>query len=96
MTEKTSTEHVDNNVASPKQEEAGAENDLQPTKTVDTIHNDEAMKVITAWAGDEHWEPSEEKALVRRLDKTLLVLLTLTYGLQYYDKSMLSQAVKTI
>lgn len=67
--------------------------DLQHAKIVDTLHNDEALKVLAAWVGDEDWEPEEEKKLVRRIDRTLLVILTLTYGLQYYDKAMLSQAV---
>ncbi|KAK7217741.1 hypothetical protein V2G26_005744 [Clonostachys chloroleuca] len=66
--------------------------DLQHAKIVDTLHNDEALKVLAAWVGDEDWEPEEEKKLVRRIDRTLLVILTLTYGLQYYDKAMLSQA----
>uniref|UniRef100_A0A8H7K9U9 Major facilitator superfamily (MFS) profile domain-containing protein n=2 Tax=Bionectria ochroleuca TaxID=29856 RepID=A0A8H7K9U9_BIOOC len=66
--------------------------DLQHAKTVDTLHNDEALRVLAAWVGDEDWEPEEEKKLVRRIDRTLLVILTLTYGLQYYDKAMLSQA----
>ncbi|CAG9936328.1 unnamed protein product [Clonostachys rosea f. rosea IK726] len=66
--------------------------DLQHAKTVDTLHNDEALRVLAAWVGDEDWESEEEKKLVRRIDRTLLVILTLTYGLQYYDKAMLSQA----
>ncbi|KAH7014120.1 MFS transporter [Microdochium trichocladiopsis] len=62
------------------------------TPTVNTVHQDEALKILSGWTGEQTWEPSEEKAIVRRLDRTLLVLLTLTYGLQYYDKAMLSQA----
>ena len=31
---------------------------------------------------------------MRRLDRKLLSLLIITYGLQYYDKAMLSQAVR--
>ena len=48
---------------------------------------------INRYAGDEAWTPDEEKKLVRRLDRKLLSLLVITYGLQYYDKAMLSQAV---
>jgi hypothetical protein len=38
------------------------------------------------------WRPEEEKELVRWVDKRLMPLLLITYGLQYYDKVMLSQA----
>jgi hypothetical protein len=38
------------------------------------------------------WSPEEEQELVRRIDKRLMPLLVITYGLQYYDKVMLSQA----
>ncbi|KAE8364618.1 major facilitator superfamily domain-containing protein [Aspergillus caelatus] len=59
---------------------------------IDTTHTDEAMKVLAGYAGDESWEPSDEKRLVRKVDWRLLPLLCMTYGLQYYDKAMLSQA----
>ncbi|KAH5622251.1 hypothetical protein HBI60_253080 [Parastagonospora nodorum] len=38
------------------------------------------------------WGLEEEQKLVRRIDKRLMPLLVITYGLQYYDKVMLSQA----
>ncbi|KAL4945770.1 hypothetical protein BDV06DRAFT_229953 [Aspergillus oleicola] len=60
--------------------------------TMDTKHTDEAMKVLANYTGDETWEPTEEKHLVRKIDWRLLPLLCMTYGLQYYDKAMLSQA----
>lgn len=66
---------------------------LKPTQTVDTVHNDEAMKVLAAYGGDEEWTAAEEKTLTRKLDWKLLPVLCLTYMLQYYDKAMLSQAV---
>lgn len=66
--------------------------DLKHTKTIDTIHNDEALRVLAQYAGDASWTPEEEKKLVRRLDRKLISLLVITYGLQYYDKAMLSQA----
>lgn len=67
--------------------------DLQKSVTVDTIHNDEAMKVLAAYSGDQEWTPKEEKKLLRKIDRRLLSILCVTYGLQYYDKAMLSQAV---
>ncbi|KAF3005952.1 hypothetical protein E8E13_010158 [Curvularia kusanoi] len=66
--------------------------DLRKAKTIDTIHNDEALRVLAQYAGDASWTPEEEKKLVRRLDRKLISLLVITYGLQYYDKAMLSQA----
>jgi|TARA_R110002003_G_scaffold97_5_gene7776 hypothetical protein len=71
----------------------GTLEDLKHTKTIDTVHQDEAVRVLAQYAGDEFWTPEEEKKLVRRIDRKLLSLLIVTYGLQYYDKAMLSQAV---
>jgi hypothetical protein len=67
--------------------------DLKKTATVDTVHNDEAMKVLATYAGDEAWSEIEEKKLRRKIDRRLLSILCITYGLQYYDKAMLAQAV---
>lgn len=64
-------------------------------KNADTVHKDEAMKVLATYEGDLHWEPQEEKVLVRKIDKRLMPILILTYGLQYYDKAMLAQAVSS-
>lgn len=66
---------------------------IKPTQTVDTVHKDEAMKVLAAYTGSEEWTEQEEKKLRRKLDWKLLPVLCVTYGLQYYDKAMLSQAV---
>ncbi|KAL1959131.1 hypothetical protein VTO42DRAFT_2918 [Malbranchea cinnamomea] len=60
--------------------------------TIDTVHNDEALKVLATYEGDTSWEPEEEKRLVRKIDRRLMTILCITYGLQYYDKAMLSQA----
>lgn len=68
--------------------------ELKDVKTIDTVHQDEALRVLAQYAGDEAWTPEEEKKLVRRIDRKLLSLLIITYGLQYYDKAMLSQAVR--
>lgn len=67
--------------------------ELKQSITVDTLHNDEALKVLANYHGDETWTPEEEKKLVRKIDRRLLSILICTYGLQYYDKAMLSQAV---
>jgi hypothetical protein len=62
---------------------------------VDTVHQDEAMKVLATYTGDLHWTDEEEKALLRRIDFRLMPILIATYGLQYYDKAMLAQAVSS-
>lgn len=54
---------------------------LRKTITIDTIHNDEALKVLANYAGDEEWTELEEKKLVRKIDRRLLSILCLTYGL---------------
>jgi len=62
-------------------------------KTIDTLHQDEAVKVLGTYDGDQSWTDAEEKSLRRKLDWRLMPVLCATYGLQYYDKAMLSQAV---
>ena len=68
----------------------------QEKNQVETIHNDEAVKVIANYDGDLAWTEVEEKALVKSIDRRLMPILILTYGLQYYDKAMLSQAVRNL
>lgn len=62
-------------------------------KGVDTVHQDEAMRVLAAYQGPEEWTEQEEKTVRRKIDLRLMPVLCMTYGLQYYDKAMLSQAV---
>ena len=78
---KGSSSHVEANIQAEK------------IATVDTVHQDEALKVLQNYTGDETWTSADEKTLVRKIDRKLLPLLCLTYDLQYYDKAMLSQAV---
>lgn len=70
----------------------GDDGELKPVY-VDTVHGDEAMKSMAVYTGQTDWEEEEEKRLVRKIDLKLLPILALSYGLQYYDKAMLSQAV---
>lgn len=70
--------------------------ELKETITVDTFHNDEALKVLANYQGEETWTADEEKKLTRKIDRRLLSILCITYGLQYYDKAMLSQAVRCV
>ncbi|KAL4898284.1 major facilitator superfamily domain-containing protein [Aspergillus ambiguus] len=76
---------------SDKRNISEAEN-VEKTATIDTIHNDEALKVLANYSGDEAWTEAEERKVKHKIDRRLLPMLCLTYGLQYYDKSMLSQA----
>ncbi|KAF3016764.1 hypothetical protein E8E14_006399 [Neopestalotiopsis sp. 37M] len=68
------------------------EGELQRTTTLDTVHHDEAIRVLDAYEGDRTWTEQEEKRLVRKIDRQLLSIVVTTYGLQYYDKAMLAQA----
>lgn len=68
--------------------------ELKKSITVDTLHNDEALKVLANYQGEETWTAEEEKKLTKKIDRRLLSILCITYGLQYYDKAMLSQAVR--
>lgn len=43
-------------------------NEEKVTVEVDTVHGDEAMRVIAAYDGPLEWEPMEEKKLRRKLD----------------------------
>ena len=91
-TEKTDIQHVEQPPPRDSIEDTIAE--ARKAETIDTVHKDEAMKVLATYEGDLHWTPEEEKKLVRKIDFKLLPLLVLTYGLQYYDKAMIAQAVR--
>ena len=82
-------------VPSVSQLESGKDDAAGPAKAapVDTVHQDEAMRVLEAYDGEPEWSEEEEKKLRRKLDWRLMPVLCATYGLQYYDKAMLSQAV---
>lgn len=74
-------------------QQAEEANEIKPIGTVDTVHNDEAVKILDTYAGDCSWTEEEEKKLRRKIDWRLMPILCMTYGLVYYDKAMLSQAV---
>jgi hypothetical protein len=68
--------------------------DAKTLTAVDTVHNDEALKVIAGYNGDREWTEEEENKIRRKIDWKLMPVLCFTYSLQYYDKAMLSQAVR--
>lgn len=88
--------NIDEKVNSVHHERAPSINNLDKSTTIDTVHNDEAVKVLAQYAGDESWTEQEEKKLRMKIDRRLLSILCITYGLQYYDKAMLAQAVRSI
>lgn len=55
--------------------------ELQGQKTIDTIHTDEALRVLANYAGDRTWTEIEEKRVIKKVDRQLLPLLILTYGM---------------
>ncbi|KAF1814731.1 allantoate permease [Eremomyces bilateralis CBS 781.70] len=83
---------VDTDVKDDKEAPRVIVEDHVKAATVDTIHGDEAMKVLANYRGEETWTEEEEKKLRRRIDFKLMPILCITYGLQFYDKAMLSQA----
>ena len=74
-------------------EDEHAQNEIKKVQTIDTTHKDEAMKVLATYEGEQTWTPEEENKVRRKIDLKLMPVLCATYGLQYYDKAMLSQAV---
>ena len=64
------------------QSQAEAVTELKRTITVDTVHNDEALKVLANYTGEETWTEKEEKLVRRKIDRRLLPILCATYGLQ--------------
>jgi hypothetical protein len=55
--------------------------ELKRSITIDTLHNDEAVKVLANYTGPETWDQKEEKRLVKHIDRRLLPILCTTYGI---------------
>lgn len=66
-----------------------------PQPVTETVHHDEGAVIVSTYAGDKEWTAEEERKVTRRVDWKLMPVLCATYGLQYYDKAMLSQAVSS-
>ncbi|KAI8664700.1 hypothetical protein LRP88_04330 [Fusarium phalaenopsidis] len=58
----------------------------------DVLHDNEALKVVLQYQGDATWTPQEEAKLVKKIDRRLLVILVLTFAIQFYDKFLFSHA----
>ena len=61
----------------------GTQEDLQKVEKVDTLHNDEALKILARHGSNETWTPDEEKKLRRKIDRKLLTILCMFSGLGY-------------
>lgn len=73
------------------------EKTLRNAESVDSFHHDEAAKVLVDYVsagGPEEWSSLEEKNLIRKIDRRLLPVLAFTFFLTWYDKGILSQAVR--
>ena len=57
--------------------------DLEKVEKVDTLHNDEALKILARHGSNETWTPDEEKKLRRKIDRKLLTILCMSSGLRY-------------
>lgn len=66
---------------------------IQDAKIDIDLHHDEGARVLDTYDGDREWTQEEENRLRRKIDYKLMPILCFTYGLQYYDKAMLGQAV---
>lgn len=88
MANESGVHNVDEPKAIPHTFESAGEGYEKPS-SVDTVHGDEALKVIAAAGGDDYWTEQEEKKLVQKIDWRLLPVLCLVYGIQFYDKAML-------
>jgi hypothetical protein len=86
-------EKIDTSPAATEFEDFAKTDTSDVVKKVDTVHHDEALKVLAQYHGDVTWTEKEEKHVLRKIDRALMPILCVTYGLQYYDKSMLGQAV---
>jgi MFS family permease len=73
-------------------EEVGSQADPKAAVRVDTRHNDEAVTVLASYSGPQTWDDKEEQQVRKKIDRRLLPILVICYGLQYYDKAMISQA----
>ncbi|KIW87270.1 uncharacterized protein Z519_12173 [Cladophialophora bantiana CBS 173.52] len=75
-------------------EVAGAPNldHIENLEKIDTLHNDEALVVLGQYQGDTSWSPQEEKRVLRKIDKRLLPILVVTFGMTFYDKVLLAHA----
>ncbi|KAJ5825864.1 hypothetical protein N7474_003002 [Penicillium riverlandense] len=80
----------DISVAASSSQTSGGEDGA--LKKLDTIHGDEAIKVLAAYDGEQEWAPEEEKKLRRKIDRRLLPILCITYAFLYADKVLLGQA----
>lgn len=74
------------------------ERTIKAYSSVDSYHRDEATQIIeeyTAQGGAQEWADFEERRLRRRIDWRLVPVLCFTLFLQFYDKNIIAQAVRS-
>lgn len=74
------------------------ERSIRPVESIDTFHYDEATRIVadyTAGGGAQQWSESEETYLRRKVDWRVIPILSFSFFMQFYDKSILAQAVRT-
>ncbi|KAL5590072.1 hypothetical protein FOVSG1_011939 [Fusarium oxysporum f. sp. vasinfectum] len=59
---------------------------------INTVHQDEALRVILRYDGESSWTAKEEAKLLRKIDRRILVILVLTFAIQFYDKFLFAHA----
>lgn len=72
---------------------------VHPSSSLDSLpHSDAASRIIDEYlaeGGSADWTKEEEKRLLRKVDWRLGPVLAFSVLLQLYDKTILSQAVRT-
>lgn len=67
---------MEKEIAVQQEDHSGeVQDDLQKATTVDTLHNDEAVRILARHGSNETWTPDEEKKLRRKIDRKLLTIL---------------------
>jgi len=81
MADSEKPQEVSDNVTATPGPDRSDSTDLKKNLAIDTVHNDEALKVLATYDGEETWDEKEEKLVRRKIDRRLLPILCATYGL---------------
>lgn len=74
------------------------ERTIKAYSSVDSHHHDDATQIIETYiaqGGAQEWAEFEEKRLRRKIDWRLVPVLCFTLFLQFYDKNIIAQAVRS-
>ncbi|KIW30462.1 uncharacterized protein PV07_06204 [Cladophialophora immunda] len=87
----TSTQAQGKNIGSVEMLENSDSARKTDFQVLDANPDVEVVKIFEQAHGSDIWDPEEEKALVRKIDRRLLWILCIVYPLQAYDKTVLGQ-----